>query len=595
MAMNLNPDRSNSLDFHPIVFFGVCVDNKDPLLAGRIRAVEDLTISSDGARLPDPVAHVKKVTQRAMEQGDWKPWGDGDPFIYAPFLPAPLNIIPKQGEATKFIYYNPNNTSENKEYIGPSIGQPHRMFQEDYRKGRLHTSVGTTVKPLPQVIDSSDSVGVFPNPDDVSIVGRKNTDIVLGMSYKLPQPEDRPKEQQVNDAQRPIGLDYPQILIRSGKFVEDPKPQIPSQPQANNKMTFLQLSTFPTTLTVEEKTETREVPSEDPVCYQLIEYDVTPPVDLTAATSALTCTIDWYLLPFASQRGVKKVYKVSDMSIDGDFGQNATTKLMGITVPNRTSTQCKEILKEWLQHFKDQRWTRILQPIDGESTPRFNSFGSVTADGIEEAIGGNGLPFYFRPGPVLRSLYLRKNKSATVATLPNLTNANYDQVCRDVSEWVNEVTIRGEDATRKGYGSIFTSEEIDIPMTEEKKVIKVPTYKKPQEGYIVGGAEKIVLLSYNSAVAGVSGGSINLAGNYGISQFSLSDSVMKRTSPVVRGDKLRDFLVMMMDYVGSHCHSCPGMPPDKNGTNEDATDKDELFALLQQFDNVVCNQNIRIN
>ena len=30
MAMNLNPDRSNSLDFHPIVFFGVCVDNKDP-------------------------------------------------------------------------------------------------------------------------------------------------------------------------------------------------------------------------------------------------------------------------------------------------------------------------------------------------------------------------------------------------------------------------------------------------------------------------------------------------------------------------------------------------------------------------------------
>ena len=25
MAMNLNPDRSNSLDFHPIVFFGVII------------------------------------------------------------------------------------------------------------------------------------------------------------------------------------------------------------------------------------------------------------------------------------------------------------------------------------------------------------------------------------------------------------------------------------------------------------------------------------------------------------------------------------------------------------------------------------------
>ena len=61
--------------------------------------------------------------------------------------------------------------------------------------------VGTSIKALPQVIDSTESVGVFPNPDDVALVGRKNTDIVLGMSYKLPQPEDRPKEQQVDFAE----------------------------------------------------------------------------------------------------------------------------------------------------------------------------------------------------------------------------------------------------------------------------------------------------------------------------------------------------------------------------------------------------------
>ena len=149
--------------------------------------------------------------------------------------------------------------------------------------------------------------------------------------------------------------------------------------------------------------------------------------------------------------------------------------------------------------------------------------------------------------------------------------------------------------TRKGHGLVFTTDKVAIPTTEEKEIVKIPQYNKPQEGYIVAGAERIVLMSYKEGVAGVSGGTINLAGNYGISQFSLSDSVMKRTSPVVRGDKLKDFLMMMMDFVGSHCHSCPGMPPDKNGTNTDATDKDEIFALLEQFDNVVCNQNIRIN
>lgn len=64
---------------------------------------------------------------------------------------------------------------------------------------------------------------------------------------------------------------------------------------------------------------------------------------------------------------------------------------------------------------------------------------------------------------------------------------------------------------------------------------------------------------------------------------------------MVRGDKLKEFLQEMMDFVGSHTHSCPGMAPDKNGTNSQATDKDKIFAMLEQFDSVVCNQNIRIN
>ena len=139
------------------------------------------------------------------------------------------------------------------------------------------------------------------------------------MSYKLPQPEDRPKEQQIDEKQRSIAVDYPQVLIRSGKFIEDPKPQIASQPAANPKMTFIQLSTFPETLTITEKEVTKEVPSEDPMVYQLIEYDITPPNEIndTNNNANLTCSISWYLLPFTSEGGSQKVYKASDMSIDG--------------------------------------------------------------------------------------------------------------------------------------------------------------------------------------------------------------------------------------------------------------------------------------
>ena len=362
-------------------------------------------------------------------------------------------------------------------------------------------------------------------------------------------------------------------------------------------MTFIQLSTFPTTLTITEKEETKQVPSEDPVVYQLIEYNIIPSTEInsTSTVNTLTCIIDWYLLPFTSQGGTQKVYKASDMSLDGEYNNTPSTKLMSIRVDNRTLIQCKEIIKEFLQQYKDQRWSRILQPLEGEVTPRFNSFGSLTADAIEEKISGNGLPFYFRPGNALRKLYLRKNQSQIVSSVPSITNANYDTICSDVAAFVKQITVRGSDAVRNGFGLVFTTDKVDIPTTEEKTIVKTPQYNKPQEGYIVAGAERILLMSHKESSAGASGGTINLAGNYGISQFQLSDSVMKKTSPMVRGDKLKEFLQEMMEFVGSHTHSCPGMAPDKNGTNSQATDKDNIFALLEQFDSVVCNQNIRIN
>ena len=61
----LVPSRGSSIDFNPVIFFGVCVDNDDPLLAGRIRATEDTSISNDNGRLVDPVGEVERETELA--------------------------------------------------------------------------------------------------------------------------------------------------------------------------------------------------------------------------------------------------------------------------------------------------------------------------------------------------------------------------------------------------------------------------------------------------------------------------------------------------------------------------------------------------
>ena len=63
---------------------------------------------------------VKKETKRAIQEGAWKPWGENDPFVIFSIFTWTCKYNTKTvGEAVKFIYYNPNNTTENREYIGP--------------------------------------------------------------------------------------------------------------------------------------------------------------------------------------------------------------------------------------------------------------------------------------------------------------------------------------------------------------------------------------------------------------------------------------------------------------------------------------------
>ena len=67
--MSFPVNRDSIRPFKPIIYFGVCVDNKDPLGAGRIRAVNDVTADAEGGKLyGDAVEKViekdKKVYQR---------------------------------------------------------------------------------------------------------------------------------------------------------------------------------------------------------------------------------------------------------------------------------------------------------------------------------------------------------------------------------------------------------------------------------------------------------------------------------------------------------------------------------------------------
>ena len=137
-----------------IVNFGVCLNNDDPLMAGRIRATFDTDFKSmSPGDYSDSILNTILSIEKAGQQGgDPKytsteniMWSEDDPFVCAPFLPSFINIIPTKNENVKLILYNNENSTQNIEYVGPTISQPTKFPYDYYANARLHTSRGTNV------------------------------------------------------------------------------------------------------------------------------------------------------------------------------------------------------------------------------------------------------------------------------------------------------------------------------------------------------------------------------------------------------------------------------------------------------------------
>ena len=172
----------------------------------------------------------------------------------------------------------PSNRRQNKQYLGPITSSPHLLEGENYETGRYHNTVAIPQEPLgPAVTENVDSRGVFPNPKDIAIQGRHNTDIILGMEERMPtNKEDSTTKLASYIApgvpNMPELENHPQILIRSGKFIK--KKETPTQPIANKKMTFIQLNTFPKTLQIKEEPGGKNIKFEDEKVHVIFGYDI---------------------------------------------------------------------------------------------------------------------------------------------------------------------------------------------------------------------------------------------------------------------------------------------------------------------------------
>jgi len=110
-----------------------------------------------------------------------------------PLMPKHFFIKPKVGEMVFIFVFSKEKQGADRLYIGPLVSQSNKL---NFDSARTTATAGFTFGPIApdvRIENIPELKGVFPNPEDISIQGRYNTDIT-----------------QKNN----------EIVIRAGKFVE---------------------------------------------------------------------------------------------------------------------------------------------------------------------------------------------------------------------------------------------------------------------------------------------------------------------------------------------------------------------------------------
>jgi hypothetical protein len=119
-------------------------------------------------------------------------------------MPKHFTVQPKVGEVVLIFVFSDRQQHVDRLYIGPIISQLPKLNEDPYLYSALNGFSFGLETPLVNPAQIPDLNGVFPNPEDVVVQGRYNTDII----------------QKKNE-----------VVIRAGKFIE-------SQQTSNNPYPF---------------------------------------------------------------------------------------------------------------------------------------------------------------------------------------------------------------------------------------------------------------------------------------------------------------------------------------------------------------------
>lgn len=137
------------------VSLGVVVSVDDPNYIGRIKV------------------RIKGTRSKGGDDGVL----DADLPWALPMIPKFLSTQPKIGEAVYIFTFSDDKRHVDRMYLGPIISQPQQLNFDPFYVSALRGFSFSSEYPDVSVATIPEIKGVFPNPDDISIQGRFNTDI----------------------------------------------------------------------------------------------------------------------------------------------------------------------------------------------------------------------------------------------------------------------------------------------------------------------------------------------------------------------------------------------------------------------------------
>ena len=97
-----------------------------------------------------------------------------------PLLPKMLRVKPKVGESVLILTMDDDNQASQCFYIGPIISQPQNMLYDPHYGGAAKLLNGSWQNPNKAPHTNANTRGSYAEEDEVSIYGRRDTDIILG-------------------------------------------------------------------------------------------------------------------------------------------------------------------------------------------------------------------------------------------------------------------------------------------------------------------------------------------------------------------------------------------------------------------------------